>query len=75
MYPERNIKTFLAHAEKHGAKILENSRVVNWTEHDNGVRILLEDGSIVEADKVIISAGSYTNHLVNNLGVHLKTSR
>ena len=49
VYPEQCVKTYLAHAEKLGAKILENTRVMSWEELDNGVRILLEDGMIVEA--------------------------
>ena len=50
VYPEQSVKTFLAHAEKHGAKILENSKVLSWTELDDGVRIVLEGGTIVEAN-------------------------
>ena len=41
VFPETNVRTFLEHAEKHGAKILENSRVMYWTEEENGVKIFL----------------------------------
>ena len=76
VYPVQNIKTFLEHAEKHGAKILENSRVMSWTENENGVRIVLKDGTIVEADQIVITAGAYTNQLVPaELGSKLKVTR
>ena len=35
----------------------------------------MEDGLIVEADQIIITAGAYTNHLVKDLGVKLKVTR
>ena len=50
VYPEENVKAFLSHAEKHGATILENARVMSWTELKDCVRIALFDGTIVEAD-------------------------
>ena len=61
VYPEQSVKTFLEHAEKHGARILENSRVMSWTEMEAGVRIVLRDGTIVEADQIVITTGAYTN--------------
>ena len=75
VYPEENIKTFLAHAEKNGAKILENSRVKTWTEEKSGVMIVLEDGSIIEAEKLVITAGAYTNQLIKELGSKLRVTR
>lgn len=75
MYPEQNVRTFLDHAEKFGAKILENSRVMNWTENESGVRIVLEDGTIVEADQIVITAGAYTNQLVAEMGSKLRVTR
>ena len=60
VYPEQSIKTFLTHAEKNGAKILENSKVLSWTELDDGVRIVLEDGSIIEASQVVVTIGAFT---------------
>ena len=41
IYPEQSVKTFLDHAEKHGATILENSRVMSWVEMETGVRVVL----------------------------------
>ena len=75
VYPEQCVKTYLAHAEKHGAKILENTRVISWEELPDRVRVYLEGGMIVEATQIVITAGAYTNHLVKNLGVKLRVNR
>ena len=39
VYPEKCIEAFLKDAEEHGAKILENARVLRWSEEATGVRI------------------------------------
>ena len=75
VYPELCIKTFLEHAEKNGAKILENARVKSWSENAKGIKIVLEDGSVIEAEQLVITAGAYTTQLVKDLGVNLRVTR
>ena len=62
---EKCINAFLKDAEDHGAKILENAKVLTWSEDSAGVRIEIEDGRVVFAKKVVVTLGAYTDQLVN----------
>ena len=65
----------MAHAEKHGARILENTRVMSWEETETGVRIVCGGGIIVEAEQIVISAGAYTNQLIPEMASKLRVTR
>ena len=73
--PERSVRAFLDHAEKHGAKILYNTKVINWSESEDGVTVTLEDGTICTGEQLIITAGAFTSKVVADLGVKLKPTR
>ena len=46
--PEKSIIAFSDNAEKHGAKILYDTKVTGWSENQNGIEVCLEDGTVVE---------------------------
>ena len=48
--PERSVRAFCDNAEKHGAKMLYNTKVVGWDESANGVTVTLEDGRVCEGE-------------------------
>ena len=70
--PERSVRAFCEHAEKYGAKMLYNTKVVGWSESETGVTVTLEDGSICQGEQLIITTGAFTSKIVKNLGVKLK---
>ena len=73
--PERSVKAFCDHAEKHGAKMLYNTRVTGWEESDSGVIVTLEDGTTCHGEQLIITTGAFTSKIVADLGVKLKVTR
>jgi glycine/D-amino acid oxidase-like deaminating enzyme len=75
LYPEKCITTFLQHAEKNGAKVLENSRVETWSEETDGVKVKLEDGTVIHAGKVIFTVGAWTEKILKDASVPLRATR
>ena len=73
--PERSVRAFCDNAEKHGAKIIYNTKVMGWDESANGITVTLEDGTVCEGEQLIITTGAYTSKIVANLGVKLKPTR
>ena len=73
--PERCVRAFLDHAQKHGAKILFNTKVTSWNESQDGVTVILEDGTICLGEQLIITTGAFTSKVVADLGVKLKPTR
>ena len=43
--PERCVRAFCEHAEKYGAQMLYNTKVIGWEESESGVKVTLEDGT------------------------------
>ena len=70
--PERSVRAFCEHAEKYGAEMLYNTKVVGWSESETEVTVTLEDGSICQGEQLIITTGAFTSKIVKNLGVKLK---
>jgi len=63
VFPELSVGTFLAEAEKAGARLAVGERVVNWTEGFGNVTVHTTSGSY-EAGRVLISAGAWTSRLL-----------
>ena len=49
LFPNRSIKVYLKDAEDHGAKIMENTKVVKWKETKDKVTIHLKNNQTIEA--------------------------
>ena len=73
--PERSVRAFCEHAEKHGAQMLYNTKVAGWKELESGVIVTLEDGRTCLGEQLIITTGAFTNKIVANLGVKIKITR
>jgi len=54
-----------------GVPIREQTAVVGVTEHGQGVAVQLENGDTVEADAVLLAAGSWSGELGHQLGLNL----
>lgn len=66
---------FLAHlwaeARRHGTKLHINSGVRDITEHENGVKLALEDGSEWKGDSLVLATGRWSQELMSRLGLQL----
>ena len=57
----------IADAKKMGAKILENTKVVNAHRQEQGWEITLDNGEIIKSKILINAAGPWINETVNNV--------
>lgn len=62
--PERTIETLVHLARKEGAEILENQKVTGWEQSGQEVIVTTETQEF-KTKKLIISAGAFTNELVD----------
>ncbi len=69
-YPFYILKGYKEGIEKNGGKILTGKPVVNLQKKDNFL-IELEDGTKIEADKVLLSAGPWTKEIGKIIGLDL----
>lgn len=72
--PERAIRLYTSLAEKSGATILTNQKVKTWREEGQKIIVETHDHTYT-ADKLIITAGSWTSKLVPMLRAELKVTR
>jgi monomeric sarcosine oxidase len=57
-----------------GGLLLDNTPVTSWSASDSGVEVVTESGSW-SADRLVISAGAWSIHLLRDLGIPLEVRR
>jgi sarcosine oxidase len=72
--PEVGIAAHLEVAERHGAAIRRPEEVTGWATDGDGVRVTTNAGEY-NADRLIISAGPWTEELLRGLGLPLQVVR
>ncbi len=73
---EPAIRTMLAAAESLGAEVRTDAPVRDWSADDRGARITLaNDGTTIEADRLIIAAGPWSGSLLRGLGLPFSVLR
>ncbi len=72
--PEVGIAAHLELAERHGATIQRPEEVTSWTADGDGVRVTTDAGSY-SADRLIISAGPWSDEMLRGLGLPLQVVR
>ncbi len=71
---EESIQAYLDCAQRAGAKIHIHSDPAHW--QSNGKTIRVESGTEVFcADRLVITTGSWSGHLLNSLGIELRVVR
>ena len=70
--PEAAIITLLRLAEAAGADLRYDSAVASWKASDSSVAVTLEDGTVLEADRLIVAPGGWAGDL---LGYPLRVQR
>jgi glycine/D-amino acid oxidase-like deaminating enzyme len=64
VFPELSIAAFLAEAEKAGADLVMNERVVRWAQNHGKVQVHTAQNTY-EYSRLLISAGAWTNRLLD----------
>ncbi|HEY0739818.1 MAG TPA: N-methyl-L-tryptophan oxidase [Chryseosolibacter sp.] len=72
--PEFAIENYLSEAERHGAHIHRNEKVLRWGSGAQGVSVTT-DKQTYHASKLILCGGSWMKNLVPSLQQHLKVTR
>jgi len=57
--PERSIVAHVQGALSHGATLRARERVLEWKQHENGVRVTTDRG-VVEAETLVLTAGAWS---------------
>jgi len=73
--PERAIDTHIAAAKGLGAEIRTHTAVTSIEPTAGGVRLKTDDGAVIEAGSVVVSAGAWIGELFPELGRHLRLTR
>ncbi|MFV1885083.1 MAG: N-methyl-L-tryptophan oxidase [Balneola sp.] len=71
---EPTIRTFVEQAEKHGAEVQTRETVMGWRLKDSYVEVHT-DKMEYHTEKLILTAGAYTNQLIPGLSDQLKVTR
>ncbi|KAA2237781.1 N-methyl-L-tryptophan oxidase [Salinarimonas soli] len=73
--PELAIRLHCAGARAAGADLRVNTRVLGIEPTGAGVRVVLDDGTIVEAGAVVVATGAWMADLMPSLTPHLRLTR
>jgi sarcosine oxidase len=71
---EKCLQSYLEAALQQGATIKAREKVLHWHADDNGATVTTNKG-IYEADKIVFTAGAWTNKLLPTLSQSLKITR
>ena len=72
--PERSIRLYAREAEKKGATIHSNEKVVDWKDIGSGVTVTT-DKSTYECNKLIITAGAWAGKMIPGFSHKIKVTR
>jgi sarcosine oxidase len=61
--PERCIVAHVNGALARGAVVRARERVLEWSEGENGVRVRTDRGATVEAERLVLTAGAFSQHV------------
>jgi monomeric sarcosine oxidase len=71
---ERSLRAMASQARSHGVEIREHAKVEGWSASDSAVTVSV-DGSTETADRLIITAGSWTNQVLGDAALPLRVLR
>jgi sarcosine oxidase len=75
VFPEAGVQAHLDVAAEAGAELRFGVRVVDWESGDAGVRVTLDDGSRIEAERLAICAGPWFARVAPDLAIPLHNER
>jgi sarcosine oxidase len=75
LFPEAGVQAHLDVAADDGAELRFGVQVVAWEAGDVGVRVTLDDGSLIHAERLAICAGPWFARVAPELGIPLRIER
>lgn len=75
VFPEAGVRAHLLAAVFDGAELRFDTRVTRWDAGDGGVRVLLDNGTHVEGERLAICAGPWFGDVAAELGLPLRVER
>jgi sarcosine oxidase len=72
--PERSIRLYTAQAEKHGAVIHSNEKVIEWKKDGDSVMVKT-DKNTYYSNKLIVTAGAWAGKMIPNFSSKIKVTR
>lgn len=72
--PEKCIRAYASQAEKRGATIKTNEKVLGWKTSGTGIEVSTAHG-IYHAEKLVITGGPWSSQLLPGMDKHLKVTR
>ena len=75
VFPEAGVQAHLLDAAANGAELRFGVEATGWDAGDGGVRVSLVDGTVVEAARLAICAGSWFAQVAPDVGVPLRIER
>ena len=73
--PEKAVRLFAGAAEALGATLKLGARVLAVEPRGDGVRVVMDDGEVIEAGSAVVAAGPWMADLVADLKPHLTLTR
>ena len=74
LFPERCIEAHLKEAEKYGANLNYNEKILEWVADDAGVKVATDKGEYT-ANQLVFTSGAWINNLVPELKMPLEVER
>ncbi|MBV8370660.1 MAG: N-methyl-L-tryptophan oxidase [Candidatus Eremiobacteraeota bacterium] len=75
VFPEAGVRAHLLEAAEHGAELRFGVEAAGWDAGDAGVRVILADGTHIEAARLAICAGPWFAKLAPEIGIPLRVER
>jgi len=75
VFPEAGVRAHLLAATAEGAELRFETKVTGWDADDAGVRVTLEGGTHVEAERLAICAGAWFGRIAAAIGLPLQVER
>lgn len=74
LFVEDCVRAHIDQAVAYGASLKTDERVVDWESNGHSVRVRTDRGSY-EADRLVVTAGAWSNQLLAELGIRLQVVR
>ncbi|HEX3549787.1 MAG TPA: N-methyl-L-tryptophan oxidase [Candidatus Elarobacter sp.] len=75
LFPEAGVRAHLDDAVESGAELRFGARVRDWSAGAAGIRVVCDDGTVIDAARLAICAGPWFARVAPDLGVPLRVER
>ena len=72
--PDQTISSYIELAKAQGVTIVENQRILDWKKEGDSYQVTTQNETY-KANKIIFTAGGWTQHLIPDLKTHLQVTQ